>query len=248
MAIEYKAGYTYTNGETQTVTKANAAQTARTIECATNKLLGRSTAGTGAIEEIDCTAAGRALLDDTDAAAQRATLGVPATSEVLLLANNLSDLADLEQARINLGVGSVRAVSGSNLAVTSSTTPVDIPDLALSVTSGITYTIKSTFRVNITSASNPDFVLKLTGTATASAFSGVFVNSRGSIAVKDADTVLGSTVIMGINTPNVTHVVSEITLVCNGSGTLKWQFAQGNPSGSAATVYAGATMEISSFA
>ena len=43
---------------------------------ATDKLLGRSTAGAGVIEEITCTAAGRALIDDADAAAQRATLGL----------------------------------------------------------------------------------------------------------------------------------------------------------------------------
>ena len=43
---------------------------------ATDKLLGRSTAGSGPIEEIACTSAGRALLDDADAAAQRATLGL----------------------------------------------------------------------------------------------------------------------------------------------------------------------------
>lgn len=43
---------------------------------ATDKLLGRSTAGAGDIEEITCTAAGRALLDDADATAQRATLGL----------------------------------------------------------------------------------------------------------------------------------------------------------------------------
>jgi hypothetical protein len=43
---------------------------------ATDKLLGRSTAGAGNVEEIACTAAGRALLDDADAAAQRATLGL----------------------------------------------------------------------------------------------------------------------------------------------------------------------------
>jgi len=42
----------------------------------TDKLLGRSTAGAGAVEEITLTAAGRALLDDVDAAAQRATLDV----------------------------------------------------------------------------------------------------------------------------------------------------------------------------
>jgi hypothetical protein len=43
---------------------------------ATDRLLGRSTAGAGDVEEIACTAAGRALIDDADAAAQRTTLGV----------------------------------------------------------------------------------------------------------------------------------------------------------------------------
>jgi len=43
---------------------------------ATDKLVGRSTAGAGVVEEIACTAAGRALIDDADAAAQRTTLDV----------------------------------------------------------------------------------------------------------------------------------------------------------------------------
>lgn len=43
---------------------------------ATDRILGRSSAGSGAVEEITCTAAGRALLDDADAAAQRTTLGL----------------------------------------------------------------------------------------------------------------------------------------------------------------------------
>lgn len=43
---------------------------------ATDRLLGRSTAGAGVVEEIVCTAAGRALLDDANAAAQRTTLGI----------------------------------------------------------------------------------------------------------------------------------------------------------------------------
>lgn len=43
---------------------------------ATDRILGRSSAGAGDIQEITCTAAGRALLDDADAAAQRTTLGV----------------------------------------------------------------------------------------------------------------------------------------------------------------------------
>lgn len=43
---------------------------------ATDKVLGRSTAGAGDVEEIICTSAGRALLDDADITAQRNTLGL----------------------------------------------------------------------------------------------------------------------------------------------------------------------------
>jgi len=48
---------------------------------ATDRLLGRSTAGAGDIEEITCTAAGRALLDDANAAAQRTTLDVQSKTD-----------------------------------------------------------------------------------------------------------------------------------------------------------------------
>lgn len=43
---------------------------------ATDKILGRVTAGAGVIEEITCTAAARNFLDDPDQATQRATLGL----------------------------------------------------------------------------------------------------------------------------------------------------------------------------
>jgi hypothetical protein len=49
---------------------------AKIADMATNKLLGRASAGSGVIEEIDLTPAGRALLDDVDASAQRTTLGL----------------------------------------------------------------------------------------------------------------------------------------------------------------------------
>lgn len=48
---------------------------------ATDKVLGRATAGAGPVEEIPCTAAGRAILDDANATAQIATLGAAAYSE-----------------------------------------------------------------------------------------------------------------------------------------------------------------------
>jgi hypothetical protein len=47
---------------------------------ATDKLLGRSTAGAGVVEEITCTSFARTLLDDTDAATARTTLGISASS------------------------------------------------------------------------------------------------------------------------------------------------------------------------
>jgi hypothetical protein len=43
---------------------------------ATDRVLGRSTAGAGDVEEIACTAAGRALIDDATAGDQRTTLGL----------------------------------------------------------------------------------------------------------------------------------------------------------------------------
>lgn len=60
---------------------------------ATSKVLGRVTTGAGVIEEIDCTAAGRALIDDADATAQRTTLGLG--SFALLSALAIDSLSDV---------------------------------------------------------------------------------------------------------------------------------------------------------
>ena len=57
---------------------------------ATDRLLGRSSSGAGVIEEITCTAAGRAILDDANAAAQRTTLGAAADADVVKLTGTQS--------------------------------------------------------------------------------------------------------------------------------------------------------------
>jgi hypothetical protein len=70
---------------------------------ATDKLFGRSSASAGAGEEIACTAAGRALIDDADAAAQRTTLGLGTAATVntdndSALAANSATLVPTQQA------------------------------------------------------------------------------------------------------------------------------------------------------
>ena len=66
------------SGIVENVNIASDAVTYEKIQNTTNTdiILGRSTANGGLIEEIACTAAGRALLNDGDAADQRATLGL----------------------------------------------------------------------------------------------------------------------------------------------------------------------------
>lgn len=65
---------------------------------ATDTLLGRSTAGAGNVEEIPLTAAGRALIDDADAAAQRTTLGLTIGTNVQAYDAELAALAGLTSA------------------------------------------------------------------------------------------------------------------------------------------------------
>ncbi|MBK8225426.1 MAG: hypothetical protein IPK73_30800 [Candidatus Obscuribacter sp.] len=71
---------------------ANAVTFAKMQAVSANVLLGNDASGT-AVQEITCTQAGRDLLDDADAAAQRTTLGVEAAGTVTLTAapsNNLT--------------------------------------------------------------------------------------------------------------------------------------------------------------
>jgi hypothetical protein len=93
---------------------------------ATDKILGRSSANAGIVEEITCTAAGRALLDDADAAAQRTTLGAAATSHTH--AASAIDSGTLDIARIPTGTSGSQVALGNHThaasAITSGTLAV----------------------------------------------------------------------------------------------------------------------------
>jgi hypothetical protein len=75
---------------------------------ASDRLLGRSTAGAGDIEEITCTAAGRALLDDADAAAQRTTLGAAAADQTTYVGTTAIALNRASAAQELTGITGIR--------------------------------------------------------------------------------------------------------------------------------------------
>lgn len=69
---------------------------------ATDRLLGRATAGAGDVEEITCTSFGRSLIDDADATAARTTLGLTIGTNVQAFASQLSDLAGTTRTKGNI--------------------------------------------------------------------------------------------------------------------------------------------------
>jgi hypothetical protein len=101
---------------------------------ATDKLLGRSTAGAGDIEEITCTAAGRALLDDVDNAAQRTTLGLgtiatQAANSVAITGGSITGITDLAIADGGTGASDA-ATAFSNIKQAATDTATGVVELA----------------------------------------------------------------------------------------------------------------------
>jgi hypothetical protein len=100
-----------------TTTIANDAVTYAKMQnvSATDKVLGRSTAGAGDVEEIACTAAGRAILDDANAAAQRITLGLElwVATQADTAVNSVTDVTIVSQAMAGIAAGDQLIAEGS---------------------------------------------------------------------------------------------------------------------------------------
>jgi hypothetical protein len=101
---------------------------------ATDKVLGRSTAGAGDVEEIACTAAGRALLAGANAAAQRTTLGLVVGTDVQAFSQDLTDLVATYVPPTFSEAASVGLLESTSAGSTQRTRLFGAPALAADVT------------------------------------------------------------------------------------------------------------------
>lgn len=103
-AVLRESGSTIGFGTIATAGIADSAVTYAKIQnvSATDRLLGRSTAGAGVVEEVTCTAFGRSLIDDANATAAQSTLGLVIGTNVQAFASQLTDLAGTTRAKGNI--------------------------------------------------------------------------------------------------------------------------------------------------
>lgn len=94
---------------------------------ATDKLLGRSTAGSGVIEEIACTAFGRSIIDDVDEAAFKATVNLEIGVDVQAYDADLTTWAGVTPGTgittalaVNVGTAGAPVINGGALGTPAS--------------------------------------------------------------------------------------------------------------------------------
>ena len=105
--------WSYVSSKISPVYAPQGVATSNGITVSTNdKILGRATAGAGAIEEIACTSVGRALLDDTTVADQRTTLGVGTADTPTFAGVNVGGATDSSVIR---ATGSLRPTTGEGV-------------------------------------------------------------------------------------------------------------------------------------
>lgn len=166
-----------------------------------------------------------------------------AFSGTLPIANGGTGAVTAAAARTALGI--VNPVTNTAQLDRTDTTYTDIPGLSVNLVSGTTYTVDMIVPCSTTAVSGVRF--KLAGTATASSANGV-----GTIYHVSGLQVGLITSITGAVTSNPGFIITDgmfqatVTIVCNGSGTLKLQFAEQTATGTASALL-GAWMKSTSY-
>jgi hypothetical protein len=189
---------------------------------ATDNVLGRSTAGSGDVEEIPCTAAGRALLDDANAAAQLVTLGAQAsigytpankagdtfTGTVLFSADNTFDIGATAGTRPS-AVYSPRHLTGTGVTLTTSAPILDLAQTWNA--SGVTFTgLKANITDTASAAASLLIDLQVGGTSKCK------VSKDGTLTVTNTVSAAGNGIFQsGTLTPYISNVAGTAVLQLN---------------------------------
>lgn len=181
----------------------------------TNKVLGRSTAGAGIVEEITCTSAGRAIIDDADAAAQRTTL---------LLDRYFGSVTGDQNTSLQT-LADISSMSGFSLAA-SATYYIDVNCLVTTNATTVGILISPNFSVAVTSIN----------------FNTTYPTSATAFTSERISALQGGT--LPTAGPGATLVPYRMSgfIVTNGAGTFAMQFR--SETATQTTIKAGSTIYI----
>ena len=207
---------------------------------ATDRLLGRSTAGAGVIEEITCTAAGRALLDDADATAQRTTLGlgglaVLSTVDAATITDGSVGTAELANSSVTIGKLSLVAqdLAGSLIAdggITATQLASDSVETIKIVDDAVTYAkiqdVTATDRLLGRSTAGAGVIEEITCTAAGRALldDADAAAQRTTLGIDTNDSVTFGTVTANLSSTNATITggtitgITDLAIVDGGTG------------------------------
>lgn len=216
--------------------------------------------GSGTAALVDFTAAGRALVDDASASAQRTTLGLGALATQSTINNG--DWVGTDLAITNGGTGASTASAAiDNLGLwhtlfktadenrASTTTLADDGTLVLSLSASTKYCLRAKIFTNIANATMDfKFATNFTGTTTGTVGTSWRAMAGGTATGTSAETQgiasgqISSTGIVAA-TSGVGHIYIEQAIQVNGAGTWSFQWAQNTSDAGNATVLTGSYIE-----